>query len=103
MTDVINLKVWGAIRRQSAFISEVHRGAMDAIADILAADITKLNGRELRKLRDHLISLQLMAAVSSPEASRLIAQKLKELGRELTHDEVIECVGPMRGIKLTLA
>jgi hypothetical protein len=57
----------------------VRQEALDEIADILAIDVTKLDGRELCKFRDSLISLQRLVAVSSPEVRRRIGQKHEEL------------------------
>ena len=103
MSGVIDLTVRRTLRSGEAFVSEIGQRAGNEIANILAADITDLNGRELRKLRDSLISLQVMQALAAPEARELIAQKVKELGRDVTPEEAIECAGPIRAIKFSLA
>jgi hypothetical protein len=87
MSDVVDLTVRRALRSGEAFISQIGQQAGNEIANILAGDITNLNGGELRKLRDCLISLQVMQALSGTEARGLIAQKVKELGRDLTPEE----------------
>jgi hypothetical protein len=103
MSDVIDLTVRRALRSGEAFISQIGQQAGNEMANILAGDITNLNGGELRKLRDCLISLQVMQALSGAEARRLIAQKIEELGRDLTPDEALECAGPIRAIRFSLA
>jgi hypothetical protein len=103
MSDVIDLTVRRALRSGEAFISEIGQQAGNEIANILAADITNLNGGQLRKLRDCLISLQIMAAVSDPKARTLMLQKVEELGRDITPNEALECAAPIRGIKFSLA
>jgi hypothetical protein len=103
MSNVINLDVRRVLRRGGDFIAETGREAQQQIADILAADITKLDGGQLRKLRDNLIRFQMMVAICSPEGRRRIVQKAEELGRELTPDEAVECVEPIRAIRFSLA
>jgi hypothetical protein len=103
MSDVIDLTVRRTLRSGEAFISEIGLRAGNEIANILAGDITNLNGRELRKLRDCLISLQVMQALSGAETRRLIAQRVEDLGRDLTPNEALECAGPIRAIKFALA
>jgi hypothetical protein len=103
MSDVIDLTVRRTLRSGEAFLSEIGQRAGNEIANILAADVTDLNGRELRKLRDSLISLQVMQALSGAETRRLMAQRAEELGRDLTPEEAIECAGPIRAIKFSLA
>jgi hypothetical protein len=103
MSDVVDLTVRRAIRSGEAFVSQIGQQVGNEIANILAADITNLKGRELRRLRDSLISLQLMQALAAPEARGLIAQKVKELGRDVTPEEAVECAGPIRAIKFSLA
>jgi len=104
MSKLINLGIQRILKRQDSYFSEVRQQALDAIASILATDITKLNGQELRKLGDSLISLQRMVAVSSPEVRKRIEQKHDELGRnELTTEELSECLGPIRTIRFSLA
>jgi hypothetical protein len=103
MSDVINLTARRTLRSGDAFISEIGKRAGNEIANILAADITNLNGTELRKLRDSLISLQVMQALSVAKTRGLIAQRVKELSRDLTPEEALECAGPIRAIKFSLA
>ena len=102
--ELINLGIQRILRRQEAYLSDVRQEAEDEIANMLAIDITKLNGRQLRTLRDNLISLQRIAAVSSPEGRKRIGLKHEELGRnELTPEELSECLGPIRAIRFSLA
>jgi hypothetical protein len=54
MSDLIDLTVRRTLRSGAAFISQIGQRAGNEIANILAADITNLNGWELRKLRDSL-------------------------------------------------
>jgi hypothetical protein len=104
MSKLINLGIQRILKRQDSYFSEVRQEALDEIANILATDITKLNGQELRKLRDSLISLQRLVAVSSPEVRKRIGQKHEELGRdELTTEELSECLGPIRTIRFSVA
>jgi hypothetical protein len=103
MSQVTDLTVRRILRKGEAYISVVRQQADKEIADILTADITKLNGWELRRLRDCLISLQVMQALAGPETRGLIAQKVEELGRDLAPDEALECAGPIKAIKFSLA
>jgi hypothetical protein len=103
MSKPINLSFHRILRRQESYFSEVRQDVADEIAFILTIDLTDLNGRELRKFRDNLITLQRMAAVTSSKVRERIARKHDELGRELTSEEISECLGPIKPIRFSLA
>jgi hypothetical protein len=102
MSKPFNLSFHRILKRQESYFSEVRQEVADEIAFILTVDLTNLNGRELRKLRNNLISLQRMAAATSSKVRERIAQKHDELGRELTSEEISECLGPIRPIRFLL-
>ncbi len=102
MSKPINLSFHRILRRQESYFSEVRQDVADQIAFILTVDITDLNGRELRTLRDNLITLQRMAAATSPEVRERIARRHDVLGRELTSEEISECLGPIKKIRFSL-
>lgn len=93
MKNVIDLRVIRLLKQNSDFIETTWRETEEELADALATDISRLNGRQLRQLRqlrDGVLSLKMMRLILSPEGKRRISQKLDELGRELTPEEVAE-------------
>jgi hypothetical protein len=95
MANVSSLAAWRNFKRTDVFIEETWHKAREQLADALSADISRMNGHQLRQLRDSIIGPKLMVFISSPEGRWRIGQKVEELGRELTQEEVAELVPPV--------
>jgi len=95
VANLIDLRAVRILKRNRDFTETMRREAEDALADALSADVSRMNGRQLRQLRDGILELKQVLLVCSPEGRRRIGQKVEEMERDLTLDETMACFPPV--------
>lgn len=77
------MKVTGA--ELAAFVEPLRRD----LARMQSIDISKLNGRELRKLRDRILHTKWMLLVLDPNIRERILEKMGDRLAEATFEEIL--------------
>jgi hypothetical protein len=69
-------------------VEEAARGYAETLETLLSIDVSTMNGRGLRKLRDQIMGCQIAAAAASDKGRRMIAAETDAVGRPLREDEI---------------
>ena len=94
MANVVNLKDVRIILEAGQTADQIRADMQDALDRLLCADVSKFDGRMLRKARDHILQFRWMLAAGSPEGRKLIEAQVRTLNRALSEDEALEALAP---------
>jgi len=88
MSDIISLEAYRLTRDASTTLAEVRRDAEERIDAIASVDVSALNGKDLRKLKDTLLRFKWIRAILDPEVQRSVNAMVEQNGREPTPEEI---------------
>ena len=92
MSNVVNLKDVRIILEAGQTMEQVHADTCAALDRLLCANVREFDGRMLRKTRDHILQLQYLIIVSSPEAHKLVEARVGTLNldKPLSEDDALD-------------
>ena len=96
MDNVVNLMSVKVLMESAQIIEQIHEDTEDALDKLLFADVSKFDGRMLRKSRDHILQFRRIMVESSPEGRKLVEARIRSLSldRPLTEDETLDALAP---------
>ena len=75
-------------------MDQIHADARDGLDRVLCADVSKFDGRTLRKTRDLILQFRSTIVATSPEGLKLVEARVRTLNRALSVDETLDALAP---------
>ena len=95
MTNVVDLELRRILLESARAFDQIEETAQQGLDKILCADVSKFDGRMLRKTRDRILNFRRMLVVNSPEGRKLVEARVGTLNRALTVDETLDALAPL--------
>ena len=77
-SNVVDFSAMRVLRESNETIARMYEDAQGSLQNALARDVTRLDGRQLRELRDNIQYFRRIILTCSPDGRRLIDQIVKE-------------------------
>lgn len=94
MSKLIDLRLERILRETAEGLAEMRGSALNGLQEISRRNVAGIGNDELVKVRDRVIALKAIVALTEPET--LERARNLDLGRPPTEDELIALVGPQR-------
>ncbi len=96
MDNVVNLGDIRILLESGRALDQMRADAREGLERLLCADISKFDGRMLRKTRDHILQFRRTLVAMSPEAQKLLETRVRTLNldRPLSSDMALEILAP---------
>lgn len=89
MSNLIDFEFHRFAKVTSAQIDAYAGTLRRQLENLQSTDVSKLNGRELRKLRDRILNIKRMLLVVDPELREQIVEKLGDRLSTATFEEIL--------------
>jgi hypothetical protein len=89
MSDPINFEFYRFTKVASADLAAYLEPLRQDLARLQSVDVSKLNGRELRKLRDRILRSKWMLLVCDPKMREQIIEKMGDRLPSATFEEIL--------------
>jgi len=103
---IIHLDLVKALKESKAARQEIEAVARQTLAEMLACDVSQLDGRQLRRARDEILHFKLILATLSPAGIEVVEKMVRETGRVLTSEDLDAATAEIArrvGLRITFA